>query len=438
MSPLYGQAFVVTCISAALSSPLPPFVPACLRAFVPLLLFSWVCQAVLSALQVRKFSRRLDRPQLKGKRPFQPPAVVIVPFKGLDIDLPAALQALCEQDYPAYQLLLVVESEDDPAYAALQEQLGLYPTRQARVIVAGQAEPHQGQKVHNQLVALDLIETPTEGDQVWVFADSDAVPGPYWLAAMVQPLVEKRRTGAVTGYRWLIPSPESAGIWSPLASVLNSSVACLVGARESLNHVWGGSMAVLAATAERGGLRQRLAGALTDDHPVTQMCRDLNLRVYFPNRLLIASTVEFDRKGFFNFAYRQYVLTRVYAPRLFATALAVLSLYVAGVVCAWWSLAWSWRQGGGVAAWGPPAAALLAVFVANQVRNGYRRRVVAKALGPKALADLKPTLGLDRWGTTAWMALHWALVVRACYGRTFTWRGIRYRLRGAQRVERLD
>ena len=408
-----------------------PFSPASL-----LLLMAWVLQAVVSALQVRKFSRRLDHSQFKGRKPFQPPAVVIVPFKGVEIDLIAAVRSLCEQDYPEYELILVVESQEDPAYPVLVEQIALYPDRKARVVVAGQAGPNEGQKVHNQLFALDLVETLPGQDQAWVFADSDAVPGPQWLATMIQPLIEKKRTGAVTGYRWLIPSSQSKGIWSHLASVINSSAACMQGGREWWSQAWGGSMAVLAETARRGDLRSRLEGALTDDYPVTRMCRDLQMRVYFPNKMLIGSTVSLDRKGFFNFAYRQYVLTRVYSPRLFVGVLIVLSLYVVASAAAWWSLAAACWRGAGVAEWLLPAVAIAAVFLANQMRSSYRRQVVTKALGPKALADLKLTLRLDRWATTAWMTMHWLLVARACFGRTLKWRGFTYRLLGPQRVER--
>ena len=115
-----------------------------------------------------------------------------------------------------------------------------------------------------------------------------------------------------------------------------------------------------------------------------------------------------------------------------------MSLYLAGTIGTWWWLVAGWRGGGGVWTWAPPAGVLATVWVANQARSGYRRRVVAKALGAEALANLKYALRLDRWATTGWMALHWLLVVRACFGRTCRWRGTTYRLRGPQRVERLD
>ncbi len=43
---------------------------------------------------------------------------------------------------------------------------------------------------------------------------------------------------------------------------------------------------------------------------------------------------------------------------------------------------------------------------------------------------------LDAWATPLWMGLHLLFILRAGIGRTMTWRGIRYRLLGPQRIVR--
>ncbi len=388
---------------------------------------AWVAQAVLSAIVVRKVYRRIDKQSRPRIHPFTPPAVVIVPFKGVDLDMEQAVCSLCEQDYPDYELMLVVESEQDPAYELLQRCLTQFPQRKARVLVAGEAPTTRGQKVHNQLFAIEQIE-PVDGDQAWVFLDSDAIPDDRWLRTLVHRLNEKDRTAVVTGYRWLVPAPDS-GAWARFASVVNSSIACLQSSREKLSQAWGGAMAMLADTARRGELTRRLQGAITDDYPITQMTRDLNMRLYFPSRAMVATPVDFDRASFFNFAYRQYVITRVYAPRLFAFALANLTLYVAAMFSAVTALfIGDWRVAAGVIA---------AVCVADQVRSTFRRRVILAALGNDALQKLRATLCIDRWLTPLWMTLHWLIVLRACFGNILNWRGNRYRLRGPDRVEKI-
>lgn len=406
---------------------------------------AWVVQAALSAWQTYRFSRRFRREPRDFYTGFRPHAVVIVPFKGLDVDLAQGVASLCEQDYPGYELLLIVDSKDDPAYPVLLEQLKRYPQRDARVLIAGPAGPNEGQKVHNQLYAIDYLtsrkDRREDTPEAWVFADSDAVPGPQWLGEMVGPLVRADKVGVTTGYRWLVPAARAGGrpasVWSHLASVMNSSVACQH-RFDALNYAWGGSMALLAQTARQGDLRGRLVGALCDDYQFSRMSRDLGLRIYFVPPCLVASPVDFDFKSLVNFAHRQYLLTRVYAPGLFAAAVALTSLYVAGLLSAWGAILVALLGGAEAGAWVTPACFGAAVFAANQARASCRRLVIKAAFGPQMVAQLRTTLLWDRWATPLWMTLHWLLIVRSAFGRTMRWRGITYRLYAPQRVERLD
>lgn len=405
-----------------------------------LLWAAWIAQAVLSVLIVRRFLARFDKRTRSRVNDYQPFASVIVPFRGLEPDLADGVKSLFEQDYPDYRVLLVVDSANDPACAVLRKVMAMYPQREAHLLIAGPAAPNEGQKLHNHVHAIDhLLAHPHEsaadddGDEVWVFADSDAVPGRMWLADLVGPLKHQGKTGATTGYRWLVPAGERGGsVWSRLASVINSSAACMYG-RDAWNMAWGGSMALRAETARRGDLRGMFHGALTDDYQLTRMCRKLGLRVYFTHHCLVPSTVDFSFASLCNFAHRQYLLTRVYVPRLFVAVLAILTLYVAGLVTAVAWLALHGRDG-----WVWPTAALGVVAAANQARAAYRRAVVRRALDESVAHQLRGTLRLDRWCTTGVMIAHWLLVLRACFGRTMRWRGIRYHLAGPQRVRRLD
>jgi len=394
---------------------------------------AWVTQAALSMLLVRKFCRRRMRRTMRSPA-FTPPAAVIVPFKGIDVGLEDAIAQLCRQDYPRYRLVCVVQSRDDPAAAVLHKVLGEHPDIRADIVIAGDAPPDRGQKVHNQLVAMrHVLDSDATPPGAWVFADSDAVVGPGWLAAMLLPL-QRDPIGATTGYRWLVPDGDRPGIWSHLASVINSSAACLLGS-ERTNHAWGGSMATLHETAERGGLIDRLEGAVTDDYPVTHMCRTLGLGVFFVPAALVPSPVRFTSRSLTNFAYRQYLITRVYAPRVYLAALGLTGLYTLGLATAVFTTVHgitvgqphAWVAGG----------VLLAVGALDAIRGAYRRQLVRQFFDPGIQRALRPAMWLDRWATWLWMPTHFALVLSAGLGSTMTWRGIRYRVRGPNTVERL-
>lgn len=405
-----------------------------------ILWLAWVAQAWLSALQVRKFARRFERPRRAAFDRYRPRVAVIVPFKGLEPGLERHIEALFNQDYPDYQLVLVVESEQDPAYPLIGRVASRCPQRRARVLMAGIAPAGTGQKVHNQITAIEHLQREAGGEEVWVFADSDAVPGPNWLGDLVGPLGQASKTAVTTGYRWLIPEAREGesrpSVWSCLASVMNSSVACWCG-RDEFNHAWGGSMAVRVATAQEGGLLDLLRGSLTDDYAMTRMARRLGRRVYFVPRCLVASPAAMGLAELVNFAHRQYLITRVCAPGLYAAALGFHALFVSAFVSAWVVLGVELARGAGGWRWIIPAGAIALTAAGHQVRAGFRRRAVRNAFGERGLDRLACALRLDRWATPLWMTLHGLLIVRAGFGRTMCWRGIRYRLDGPQKVQRL-
>ncbi|MDX1681644.1 MAG: glycosyltransferase family 2 protein [Phycisphaeraceae bacterium] len=412
--------------------------PTTLAVVLGLLWSLWLIEALVSVLSVRKLWRSFDREAAnrpERREAYRPPATVIAPFKGVEPDLPAALDVLCTQDYPEYELICVVDSEDDPAAEVIRAAFERHPDRPARLLVSGPAED-QSQKIHNQLYAIRQLEPEADPEAVWAFADSDAVPDRDWLASLVGPL-EHRHNGMTTGYRWLVPDVQTPSrFWSSIASVINSSVACSY-RQYRYSQAWGGAMALRVETAREGDLAGWLEGALTDDYQFTRMCRALDQRVYFVPRALVATPVTFDRPGFWRFARRQYMITRVYNFRLWLTALGLLVSWlmalasVVGVMIAvgmgHLSTAWA-AAAGGVA---------LAVAVMNQLRSMYRRRVIVRAFGREMLESLTTTLRLDRWVTPLWMAIHAAIVLSSAVGKTVRWRGMAYRVEGPQTVERV-
>ncbi len=402
---------------------------------------TWVIMAGVSVLQCRKLLGRFKREPAVVPTDDLPRAWVTVPFKGLDVDLAGCVRSLCTQQYHDYRLMLVVDSESDPAYAVLKHEIARFSQRTIQLLVAGPTQGSQSQKVHNQLYALDHVLAQAHDDDVLVFADSDAVPGSNWLAELVFPTGDRQTIGMTTGYRWLIPAadPQTSRVtvWSHLASLINSSVACIYRNRLT-SRAWGGAMAVRVSIAREGNLISRLQGALTDDYQFTQMCRDLGKRVWFVPRCLVATPVHFSSGDFFNFARRQYLITRVYEPGTFALALLVLTCWVVGMGATWAALVWALVQPSAQQLWWFAAGAMLLVMLSHQARAWYRRRVIRTAFGESTLRQLRVTLWLDQWATWCWMLLHWGLVLGACVGKKMRWRGITYLLHGPQQVQRLE
>lgn len=398
----------------------------------------WCAQAFCSMLLVRKFSRRFEWQRREAFGRYRPRAAIIVPFRGLEPNLVANIRGLCNQEYPDYFLIFVVDSEDDPSYEVLRRETARLPDGKVDILVAGAAGRNEGQKVHNQIAALEYLREQQRGELVWVFADSDAIPHDQWLAELIGPLGQDK-TGVTTGYRWLVPEPNHHGrlIWGHLASVMNSTIGCFYG-RDKFNHAWGGSMATRVETAVGGDLVGRLRGALCDDYVVTAMSRDMDKRVYFVARCMIATPVHFTLAQLLEFGHRQYMLTRVHAPLLIRTAIGFHGLYILGFITAVLGLVLGLAFQPGKWGWVLAAAALGFVHAMDVLRSVYRRHSIRRALGVEVERRLRTTLRYDRWATPLWMGLHLYIAVRAMIGRKMWWRGIPYRLLGPNHVERLD
>jgi len=344
---------------------------------------------VMAAILVRKFARRLRRRRRLKFKAYRPRAYVVVPVKGVDEGLADCVASLLNQDYPDQSLWFVVESKSDAAHALLEERLARCADGRARLIVAGLAPPQRSQKLHNQIAALERIDRECSDDDVWVFADADAVPGPTWLCDMVGPLGDLKRIGVVTGYRWLVPVQAGAsGLASSYASVLNGSAASFLCLRR-FTCAWGGAMALRAGTARRGGLIDRFRRSLSDDYSVTRMCREMDMGIYFASWCLVASPVAMGFGEMLNFARRQCLITRVYAPRFYWASLATTGLYVMGsLTAAACLLTAPWRVAG-AAGWAVPAMFLVFVTTVDRVRAHHRASAVATAFDDATVARLR-------------------------------------------------
>ncbi|MEM1108890.1 MAG: glycosyltransferase family 2 protein [Planctomycetota bacterium] len=413
-----------------------------LLLWIPLILLwcLWVTQAILVAVQARKFAHRVAKPVRPWHDVRKLKAAVIVPFKGHDHELTRNVRSLITQDYEDYRLVFVFESDDDPARRLIEEELAQHAALPPiDLVTAGLAPPDTGQKVHNQLAALAFLEEQQDDSEAWVFADSDAVPGPGWLKKLAGPLIRSEHVGVTTGYRWLMPElraqrPRPASMF---ASVINSAVAHLTG-HKNLTQAWGGSMAIRTDFAREHGLVENyFRGSLSDDYQMTRLCRDAGREVYFVFHCLVPSPINFTWGELFEFGRRQYLITRVHDPALYRKAVAVLLLYVAGFATAWLSLIFGLLSGFVIA----PILAAMAIFtvaIGNQVRAMYRRQAIANAFGRDQLRYLRHTLRLDQWGTPAVMAVNLVLMLSAAVGNTMTWRNNHYRLDGPRAIQKLD
>jgi cellulose synthase/poly-beta-1,6-N-acetylglucosamine synthase-like glycosyltransferase len=374
--------------------------------------------SLLGGVRYLAFVRR----EMRGARPaFTPFASIIAPCRGLDQGLGDNLDALFRQDYPAYEIIFVTDSDDDASLAVIKEVCRVWKrssAARARVLIAG-AATESGQKVHNLCAAVEQVDSSSE---VLVFVDTDARPRAGWLRALVAPLADER-VGATTGYRWFIPV--RGGTASHLRSVWNASIASALGERADRNFCWGGSTAITRRTFHQLDMLAAWRGTLSDDFALMRTLRRARLPIHFVPACLTASLEDCNFRELLEFTTRQLKITRVYAPAfwkavLFGSLLFVLVFFggLALVIT---------RVMAGLT-YAVPLALTSLIYALGVAKAALRWRAISLPLAAYRAGlrrGLLPHLLL--WPLASLLYLYNALC--AAFSRRIVWRGITYELK---------
>lgn len=364
----------------------------------------------LAFLSLRGERRRADYVAARLASPppaAWPPATIIVPVKGYDDGLRENLAALYAQDYPDFELIIV-------AHCAADIPSGVLPPR-ARIVLAHAEDPDTGEKVLNLRTA---VRSARKRSRVLAFADSDGRVAQSWLRALVAPLTGER-VGATTGYRWFAPDPPA--FWSLLRSVWDAVIAGTIGPGPCA-FAWGGSMAIRRETFEAAHVSDFWARTVSDDYALSAAVRRAGLQIVFAPGALAVSSGPTTARAFLAWARRQLIITRVYRPRLWWTALAAHIFYCGGMAAAIIAAARGYRG----AEW------VLLAQLSPGMLKGANRATLAKA----QLPEHKAWFDRHAWVHTLWVPLAtwiWLLTLAAsAFTRRIEWRGHRYVLRRSE------
>jgi len=354
---------------------------------------------------------------------YRPPVVLIVPCKGKDLAFQKNITSFFNQDYEGYLLWFVVADQADAAYGELCKLKELLSAGSKaldiRVLVAGAAKSCS-QKVHNLLYCFRKIPDDVE---IMAFADSDVCVRSDWLSHLVYPL-RKSKYGAATGHRWFVPRKNNLA--SLALSAVNAKIVQLLG-KSPFNQVWGGSMAVRADVFRRLGIDKIWEKALSDDASLGRAVKKAGLKVAFVPACLVASYEFTTWPKQLEFGRRQFLITRISAPNIWWTGLAcclysVLGLW-AGTALAVYAALTGQKN----------LAIFIAVpvvfFIGQLIRAILRQRMIAKLL-PDDRPKMRMAAAVDILLFWLWSLLLLVFIVSSTFGRTITWRGVRYKLLG--------
>lgn len=361
-----------------------------------------------------------------------PKAAILLALRGADPDLRRGLIMLMQQDYPHYELHIVVDSMEDPAWPLVQDAVG--ETGANNVKVTELRERTKSQSLH----CASLVQLANDLDdsfEVFVLADGDLTAHRTWLRELITPIAEGS-AAATSGNRWYMPREGQLGsivryLWNTAAVV----------SMYFLRIPWGGTFAARTSDLRRSGLIDKWRRALAVDAPICEAWREIGLRVQFVPSLMMPNREECGLASSLVFFQRQLTWTRLYQPAVlwrsvfahafvttgvmaFAAAVAIYGLAVGQVTASVWAI-------GGIAGY------MLGMIVATGLLE-YRVRRIIRSRGEAVdwlsfWSFVKLVLAVP-----ITQCIHQTAVVLAQIQKRLLWRGVTYTIRAPFDVEMVD
>jgi ceramide glucosyltransferase len=353
---------------------------------------------------------------------YSPRTAVLCPCKGVEPGLERNLSALCEFDHQNYEVFFILASESDPA-AAIVKRVAVQARGKAHLIFAG-APQECGEKVNNLRAAIQQLP---EDFEIIVFADSDGRPGHLWLRRLTAPLTDSR-IGAATTMRWLIPNKEN--LPSILLAAWNAPILTMLGEDTAKNFCWGGGTAIRRSVFEQSSIMDEWQHSVSDDYSMTAALQRSGRPIVFLPECLTVSYVETDFAGLMEFTNRQIQITRVYSPRLWATAGATHLLFCLTILFGVFLALGDFFAG-------RPAFQIAALTFLPLLLASIRAALRVTAV-QEILPSLRPQIQQQSWIHLLlgiWIPYLYAInFLASVTTRKIRWRGIRYELISPQQT----
>jgi ceramide glucosyltransferase len=329
------------------------------------------------------------------------PISILKPLAGLDLDLESNLRTFFEQDYPAFEILFAVRTENDPAAEVVARLQREYPKIPSQVVLTGEP-PYSNAKVYS----LERMMAAA-GHDLLVMSDSDIRVTPDLLRTIAAEFQDAHLGVATCPYR-AVPG---ASFWSRLeATGMNTDFwgsALVARMLEGMRFAVGPTIAARRGALQAMGGFVRVKDYLAEDFVIGKFAAEAGhgviLSSYVIEHHIGSATLQQNVEHRLRWARS----TRRSRPSGYVGQLFTMPLPVALLVCA------------ASPAWWP----VLPVTVIVRAAAAYM--VSARVLRARINWLLLPIE--DLLGFCFWLA--------GFFGTAISWRGRRYRLFADGRFE---
>ncbi|TWU31976.1 glycosyltransferase [Novipirellula artificiosorum] len=357
-------------------------------------------------------------------------ASVLMSLRGCDPCLSRNLKSLLHQAYDDFEIIVVVDSRDDPAWDLTQQVKSAEDTAdRLRIFELQNPSTTCSLKCSSLIQATQQISPDSD---VVVLIDADVVPHTNWLHDALRPLSDPK-IGVVTGNQWFSPHRPDRG--SLLRSIWNSG-AMVASALNS--NPWAGTCAMRVADLKRSGLIEKWNSSVVDDGPIKVAFARIGLQVFFEPRLIMVNRDQCTAAFVGRYVTRMLTWSRIYEKTFANTVVHAVAMFALLVISLMTFLVALLLR--------DEFAALLvgaSMFVSNLLMFvGFRsaEHAVSHAISPRRNENqLEPMT----WLKATWVFLllpicqlaHVFWTIKAVFARQASWRNITYRLDSQQRVK---
>ncbi len=357
-----------------------------------------------------------------------PKAAVFLALRKPDPYLDECLRSLMHQDYPDYDLHIVVDSEQDPAWGIVKRLIQDKSGANVRAALLRDPLLTCSLKCSALLQMLQDIDSDVE---VIALIDGDVVPHRAWLRQLVAPLADPG-VGASFGVPWYFPAKSN---WASVARKVCWAPAAILMAL--CGWIWGGTTALSSRVFRDPALAERWSRSVSSDASIRDVIKACNLRLQWVPELVMPNLEPSGFESLIGQLSRSLATSRLYLNRwpltLLAVGFAFGSLLLALLVCVASGLATN-ATGTFISAAGLGAYCLILMLLLLTVER--RALEITSDNG----ADIPPPSFrvLVRMLITIPLAhaLYLTSALKAHNVRSLTWRGVRYAIHGKFDVKR--
>ncbi len=237
---------------------------------------------------------------------------VIVPCKGVDLNMEHNIKCMKEQNYENFHLVAVVDSFEDDACKILK-------ANNIDFVLAKESFKGSGK--------VRAISTAIEDDKesnIFVIVDSDTTVNSDWLGNLIAPLKDKS-VGVVSTYPIYEPI-HKIGFWDYIKKIWGYVGINMMEFRIT-RFVWGGSVAFRREFLGPQDFIE-FSRSISDDAVLTKICKEKSLRIAYSKEATPLVYTDETRESFMEWSNRQIAISISYSKTVFYAALVIYGLTI--------------------------------------------------------------------------------------------------------------